>query len=391
MNVEEPRFRGYKRLDGTVGLRNHVLVLPTSVCSSDTAARISEKVSGTVNLYNQCGCCQIGEDIKLTTKTLIGLGQNPNVAAVLVVALGCEEVPYQKVADEIAETKKPVELIVIQEIGGTVKAIERGVYIESRMVKEASSIKREESRLNELIVALECGGSDWTSGIISNPIVGAMVDKLALAGGTAVFSETTEIIGAEHLLMNRTRNRQVAKKLLRAVARVEKRVKQAGIDLREAQPTPGNIAGGLTTIEEKSLGAICKAGKQRLEDVLGYADKIPRTGGLFFMDTPGQDIESITGMVAGGAQIVVFTTGLGTPTGCPIAPVIKVTGNSETFRRMSGDIDLNFGALIRRRGAIESEGARLANELLKVASGKVTKAEMSYHKEFAVYRLNPSV
>jgi len=391
MNTENLRFLGFRRLDGSVGLRNHVLVLPTSICSSGTAASISEKVSGAVALYNQCGCCQIGEDIKLTTKTLVGFGKNPNVAAVLVVALGCEEVTYQKVADEIAETKKPVELLVIQDVGGTAKTIERGVSIASRMAKEVSSVEREATRLSELVVALECGGSDWTSGVISNPIVGAMVDRLISAGGTAVFSETTEIIGAEHLLAKRTRNRQVAKKLLRAVARVERRVKQAGVDLREAQPTPGNIAGGLTTIEEKSLGAICKAGKQRLEDVLEYADEIPRTGGLFFMDTPGQDIESITGMVAGGAQMVVFTTGLGTPTGCPIAPVIKVTGNSETFRRMPNDIDLNFGALIQGRETIERAGARLAGELLKVASGKITKAEKSNHIEFAMYRLYPSV
>jgi len=391
MNAEEPRIWGYNRIDGSVGLRNKVLILPTVVCSSDTAASISEKVGGTVTLYNQCGCCQIGEDARLTTKTLIGLGQNPNVAAAVVVALGCEEIPYQKVVDEIAKTKKLVELVVIQDIGGTAKAIEHGVRVAGEMVKEVSSMKREEASLSSLTVALECGGSDWTSGIVSNPVVGAMVNQLVSAGGTALFSEATEIIGAEHLLASRTRNQQVARKLLRAVTRVEKRVKQAGVDLREAQPTPGNIAGGLTTIEEKSLGAICKAGKQRIEDVLEYSDKIPRAKGLFFMDTPGQDIESITGMVAGGAQIIVFTTGRGTPTGYPIAPVIKVTGNPETFRKMSGDIDFNAGTVIEGFETIERAGARLTDELLQVASGKMTKAELSNHKEFAIYRAYPSV
>jgi len=388
--MKEFEFLGYKRPDGRVGVRNHVLILPTVVCSSDTAASISEKLRGTVTLYNQHGCAQIGEDLNLTTKTLVGLGQNPNVAAALVIALGCEEVPFQKVADAIAKTGKPVELIVIQEVGGTANAIERGITVAGKMVKEMSLMKREKVGLSELTVAIECGGSDWTSGLISNPVVGAMVDKLVSAGGTAVFSETTEIIGAEHLLANRTRNRLVAKKLLKAVARVEKRVKQAGVDLRGAQPSPGNIAGGLTTIEEKSLGAISKAGTQPLEDVLEYADEIPRASGLFFMDTPGQDIESITGMVAGGAQIVIFTTGRGTPTGYPIAPVIKITGNSETFRKMSGDIDLNVGTVIEGLETIEETSAKLFDELLEVASGKMTKAESSGHKEFAIYRTYPS-
>ena len=388
---EKSRFWGYKRPDGTIGLRNHVLVLPTVICSSNTAASISEKVKGTAALPNQYGCCQIGEDSKLTTKTLVGLGKNPNVAAVLVIALGCEEVDYQELIDEIVKTKKHVELIVIQDVGGTEKAIEKGILIGEKLVKETSSMKREKVSLSKLTVALECGGSDWTSGVISNPVVGVMVDQIVSAGGTAIFSETTEIIGAEHLLINRTKNKQVAKKLLGAVARVEKRVERAGVDLREAQPTPGNIIGGITTIEEKSLGAICKAGKQRIVDVLEYADKIPQTRGLFFMDTPGQDIESITGMVAGGAQIIVFTTGRGTPTGCPIAPVIKVTGNSETFRKMPGDIDFNAGTVMDGFETIERIGAGLAEMLLEVASGKMTKAELNNHKEFAIYRIYSSV
>jgi len=388
--MEEDIFYGYERPDGRVGVRNHVLLLPTVVCSAHVASCISMTVNGTTILYNQFGCAQAGEDLKTTVKTLIGLGKNPNVASVLVISLGCESTPYKDVAEEIRKTGKRVELMVIQEVGGTIKAIEHGTRIAKKLVEEASLFQKRAFEARELTVAVECGGSDWTSGIASNLTVGYAMDKLIEKGGTVVFSETTEIIGAEHILARRARDEEVKEKLLKMVARMEKRSEIVGVDIRGANPSPGNIAGGLTTLEEKSLGAIYKGGTNPLEGALDYAEEIPKRAGLFFMDTPGYDVESMIGMVAGGAQLVVFTTGLGTPIGNPIAPVVKVTGNSETYRWMSDNIDVNVGTIIEGLEDIKEASSRIYREVLSVASGKMTKAETLGHKEFGMLKLSPS-
>jgi len=390
MTMEEGIFYGYERPNGRVGVRNHVLLLPTVVCSAHVASCISMAVKGTTTLYNQFGCAQAGEDFKTTVKTLIGLGKNPNIASVLVIALGCENTPYRDVAEEIQKTGKRVELMVIQEVGGTIKAIEHGTRIAETFVEEASLVQKRAFKAGELTVAVECGGSDWTSGIASNPAVGYAMDKLIEKKGTVVFSETSEIIGAEHILARRARDEEVKEKLLKMVAKIEKRSEMAGVDIREANPSPGNIAGGITTLDEKSLGAIYKGGTKPLEGALEYAEEIPKRAGLFFMDTPGYDVESMVGMVAGGAQLVVFTTGLGTPLGNPIAPVIKVTGNSETYQRMSDNIDINVGTIIDGLEDIEEAGSRIYREVLSVASGKRTKAEALGHKEFGMLKLSPS-
>jgi len=390
MTMEEESFYGYERPDGRVGVRNHVLLLPTVVCSAHVASCISMGVNGTTPIYNQFGCAQAGEDLKTTVKTLIGLGKNPNVASVLVIALGCEGTPYKDVAEEIRKTGKRVELMIIQEVGGTIKAMEHGTRIAKELVEEASLVQKRAFKARELTVAVECGGSDWTSGIASNPAVGYAMDKLIEKGGTVIFSETTEIIGAEHILARRARNEEVKEKLLKMVARVEKRSEMVGVDIRGTNPSPGNIAGGLTTLEEKSLGAIYKGGTNPLEGALEYAEDIPKRAGLFFMDTPGYDVESVIGMVAGGAQLVVFTTGLGTPIGNPIAPVIKVTGNSETYQRMSDNIDANAGTIIEGLEDIKEAGSRIYREVLSVASGKMTKAETLGHTEFGMLKLSPS-
>jgi altronate dehydratase large subunit len=241
--------------------------------------------------------------------------------------------------------------------------------------------------MSDLVLGLECGGSDPTSGIASNPVVGVASDMLLAEGGRSILSETTELIGAEHILARRARNEDVAQRLYEIVARTESRAVEAGADLRGSQPTPGNIAGGLTTIEEKSLGCIYKAGSAPVEDVLEYAESVPRGGGMYVMDTPGQDIDSITGMVAGGAQLVVFTTGRGTPTGNPIAPVIKVTGNTRTYEKMLDNIDLNAGRVIDDSVSVEQVGRELFAEILDVANGKLTKAESLGHHEFGIFRV----
>ncbi|ABB15509.1 UxaA family hydrolase [Carboxydothermus hydrogenoformans] len=380
------KIKGFVRPDGKVGIRNHVLIIPSSVCASEVAMRIASHVNGAVALANQHGCCQIGADLELVTKTLIGLGKNPNVAAVLVVGLGCEGVPTEKVADEISKTGKKVEYIIIQDCGGTLKAEEIGTRLARQMAQEVSLLKREEVDITNLILAVECGGSDTTSGLASNPVAGYVSDKLIELGGTSMFSETTEIIGAEHLLAKRAVSKEVAQKLLEIVRRCEEKAKTMGVDMRGGQPTPGNIEGGISTIEEKSLGCIYKGGTKPVQGVLEYAEA-PTGKGLYIMDTPGQDIESITGMTAGGAQLVIFTTGRGTPTGSPIAPVIKITANPDTFKKMEDNIDFNAGTIILGDETIREAGERLFSEMIEVCNGKLTKAEALKHREFGIYKL----
>ena len=379
---------GYARPDGTYGIRNHLLILPTSVCSSDTASRIAAQVPGAVAVPHQHGCCEIGEDYEQTVRTLIGFGKNPNVGAVLIVSLGCEGIQASPVESEIAATGKHVESIIIQEHGGTLGALQAGVRIAAQMAMELSAMSKTEFDSSQLILGLECGGSDPTSGIAANPVLGVCSDLLIEAGGSSILSETTEMIGAEHLLAEKAVTPEIAERFLKMVRRTEQRAIDMGNDLRGSQPTPGNIEGGITTIEEKSLGCIYKAGSKPLVGTLEYGELVPtEPKGLYFMDTPGEDIDSITGMVAGGAQIIVFTSGRGTPTGCPIAPVIKLTGNYDTYRKMTDNIDFNAGRVISGEATVEELGKELFEEMIRVCNGKFTKAESLGHREFGIFRI----
>jgi len=380
------KIQGYRRPNGQLGIRNHLLILPTSVCATTVAFNIAAQVPGAIALPNQHGCCQLGADYEQTLRTLIGLGKNPNVAAVLVVGLGCEGIPIQGTADEISKTGKPVKAIIIQENSGTLKTTALGIQIASEMARNIALLKSEEASLSELSLGIECGGSDFTSGLASNPAVGTASDLLVRAGGTAMLSETTEFIGAEHVLATRAKSPEIAQKLIQIVEQTELRAKQLNVDLREGQPTPGNIAGGISSIEEKSLGCIYKAGHSPIQDVLPYGET-PQGKGLYIMDTPGQDVESMAGMLAGGATVLVFTTGRGTPTGSPIAPVIKVTANEQTYRNMEDNIDMDLSTIISGEETIEQAGERIFTEVIEVANGRLTKSESLGHREFGIYRI----
>lgn len=382
-------FWGYRRPDNRVGVRNHVLILPTIVCATQAAMQITQLVHGTVSFIHQHGCAQVGADYEQTFRTFAGIGSNPNVYGVVVMGLGCETHQARSVAEEIAKTGKPVEVVPIQDHGGTLMAIAQGAKIAAKMVQDASMVMREPVDFSELIVGTECGGSDACSGISANPAVGVVSDMIVDRGGTAILAETTELIGAEHLLANRAVDDKVAKRVYQVIKAMENRAFLMGVDIRTGNPSPGNIKGGLTTLEEKSLGAAAKAGSRPLQELIDYA-QIPSKKGLVWMDTPGHDIEQLTGMVAGGAQIVLFTSGRGTPTGSPIAPVIKIATNTPMFERMNDNMDINAGTVIEGKESIESVGERIFREMALVASGKLTKAEILKQNDFGIWRIGPT-
>ncbi len=387
-----PTFLGYPRPDGRVGVRNYVLVVPTVICSAVVCERIAAaRPDAMVALPHQAGCGQLGPDLRVTHETLAAYCEHPNVGAVLVVALGCEQVVAQQLASTARRAGKPADIVAIQSEGGTPRTITAGTAIALRMADELARVERQLCDVTSLVLSLKCGGSDYTSGLASNPALGRVADRLIDLGGAAVLGEVAEIMGAEHILAARASSPEVGGRLLRLIDRVERETMALGLDIRGTQPSPGNIRGGLTTIEEKSLGATHKGGERsQLEDVVPYAGRIGRKG-LSVMDTPGLDVESVTGMVGGGAQAVVFTTGLGTPTGNPIAPVIKITGNARTARQMADNIDLDVSGVLDNRETLDAAADRLFAELIDVCSGRLVAAERLGHREFAIHRRNPTI
>ena len=382
-------FLGYKRPDGKVGVRNHVVILPSVACSNEICNAIAQKVKGTISIPHQHGCAQLPFDAEQTARTLIGVGRNPNVAAVLVIGLGCEVVNSSMVASKIAESGKPVKNLVIQEVGGSPKTIKEGVKIAKEMVLFASRLKKEKSKPNSLILGVECGGSDACSGLSANPALGVTSDLLIKEGGTIILSETTESIGAEHILAKRAINKKVKEKILEIVRRTEMRALRLGLDIGKANPAPGNYEGGITTLEEKSLGCVMKGGTNKVMEVLEYSEP-PTQKGLVLMDTPGHDAESMTGLIAGGTQMIAFTTGRGNPLGSPIAPVIKIASNSYLYSKMKDNMDINAGEIVTGNKTVQEIGEKIFREVFRVANGKLTKSEIWGHREFAINRIGPS-
>ena len=381
-------FWGYRRPDGRVGVRNNVLVLPASVCAADTCRIVASQVKGTVTFHNQNGCSQVPCDMQLTMDTIAGFAANPNIYGTIIISLGCENCQMDLVVKAIQErTNKPMRQFIIQECGGTIATAEQAVRAAREMVQEASLQRREEFPISKLMLGTECGGSDMTSGLASNPLIGQVCDRLVDMGATAVLSETTEFIGAEHILARRGRTPEIRQRIYDIVHRYEDSLKLVGEDPRDGNPSPGNKAGGLTTLEEKSLGCIHKGGHHPVEEVYDYAKHMEYGKGLVIMDTPGNDPSSVAGMAAGGCQLVLFSTGRGTPTGNPIAPVIKLTANPITYGKMKDNIDVDGSILLEHPEKMGEVADALVAEIIDFANGKATKSESLGFYELAIARV----
>jgi len=385
---EEFVFQGWRRADGRMGIRNHCLVLATVACAAGVVRQVGQRLPAVVAVEHAHGCGRGGPDLGLQIKTLAGLVQNPNVGAAVLVGLGCEVVSARLLKGTLARSGKPVETVVIQEAGGSSRAADQAEALARRLLGELEELPRHRGTAADLMVGLECGGSDTFSGLTANPAVGEAADRLVELGGTVILAETTEMIGALGPLLRLAESEEVAAKLKAKVERQEARAREMLGPLADAVLAPGNVESGLTTIAEKSLGCIAKGGSSPIREVVDYGDR-PSRKGLVVMDTPGYDIESMAGMAAAGAQAILFTTGRGTPVGFPAVPVIKISSNSELFEAMPDDIDLDAGTILAGKTA-RQVGEQIVDLLLRIARGEKTKAEINGQAVFAIAQEGPA-
>jgi (2R)-sulfolactate sulfo-lyase subunit beta len=386
-NYGDLTFQGWRRENGRVGVRNHVIILPLDDLSNAACEAVANNIKGTMALPHAYGRLQFGEDLDLHFRTLIGTGANPNVAAVVVI--GIEDQWTKRVVDGIAKTGKPVTGFGI-EGHGDIATVAKASYVAKQYAQWASELRREECSISELWVSTKCGESDTTTGLASCPTVGNMYDKLIPHGIYGVFGETSEITGAEHLAKERAISKKVGEKWFKVWKAYQDDVIEAHKtdDLSDSQPTKGNIAGGLTTIEEKALGNLEKIGREcRYIDVLEPAEA-PRKGkGLYYMDTSSAAAECVTLMAAGGYVVHTFPTGQGNVIGNPIVPVIKISGNPKTIRTMGEHIDVDVSGILRRDMTIPQAGDALIDIIVRTANGRLTAAEALGHREYVMTKL----
>ena len=394
-------FLGYARPDGSAGARNYVAVIPAVQCGNELADRIATEIGGgVVALTHNAACVNIPPDKDMVHRTLVGLGCNPNVAAVVVVGIGCDGPPAPPIAEEIAATsKKPVELVTIEREGSYENAVAKGIHAARQMLADASLLQREPFDISYLTLASKCTGSTPASIMACNPAVGWAADALVAAGGTFVFSETTEIIGAEHLLARRAVNDEVAARIVEMGRRLEERILATGVDIRGSQPNPGNIRGGMTTLEEKSLGAIMKSGRSPISGVLEWSER-PTGKGMYFMDGAANTPQIFLGFAAGGAQVMSLNYGAGLPTmyhnftcavgGISIMPVLKLFSSPQDIAQKEY-FDVYAGSIIEGTETVADVGQRLLEEIVAVASGKPARQEMNsrYHEPLIMYYTGP--
>ncbi|WP_407305656.1 UxaA family hydrolase [Desulfosporosinus sp. SB140] len=382
----DTKIYGYRRENGSVGIRNLVLIIPVDDLSNSSVLKVESAIKGTLALPHPYGRLQFGEDLDLHFRTLIGTGCNPNVAAVIVI--GIEPNWAKKIADGIAETGKPVAYFGI-EGNGEMKTVEMACWKAQEFVQYATSLQKVEADISELTISFKCGESDTTSGLAGNPTAGVVGDRLVKMGGTVIFGETSEITGGEHILARHFATKELSDEFLQVHANYLKNIEDSGADLLGSQPTQGNIAGGLTTIEEKALGNISKAGTSPIQSVLGLAYP-PKGKGLHYMDSSSAAAEFITLMGAAGAALHLFITGQGNIVGNPVVPTVKISANPNTCKYMAEHIDVNISGLLTRELNLQTAADKVMECMIQTARGRFTDAEALGHHEFVLTRLYPS-
>ncbi|PAW27248.1 D-galactarate dehydratase [Peribacillus simplex] len=380
----EQQIYGYRRENGKVGIRNHVILLPVDDISNAACEAVAKQIQGTLALPHAYGRLQYGPDLDLHFRTMIGIGSNPNVAAVIVI--GIEENWSKKIADGIAETGKPVSYFSI-EGNGDLETIRKASWKAKEYSQWASELQRVPVELKDLTISIKCGESDTTTGLGSCPTVSQAVDRLVDAGATVFFGETSELTGGEHIIYNRMATPELKEKFTSVYEDYVGEIESKGVDLLGSQPTQGNIAGGLSTIEEKALGNIAKTGTKQIIGVLEPAENPENGNGLYFMDTSSAAAECITLMAAGGAVLHLFPTGQGNIIGNPVEPVVKITANPITAGTMSEHIDVDVQGLLSRQISLEEAGDQLMEMICRTVNGRLTSAEALGHKEFVMTKL----
>jgi len=392
-------FWGYENPDGSVGVRNYIAVIPASGCVNQLAWQIAKNMDNTVPILHNETCANIGNDVKQAFRVLAGIGKNPNVCSVLVVGLGCENISAVDLAEDILKSKKRVETILIKEIGSFDTAVQKGREVLGQMIEQAKQRERKRFDLGTLTLGVKCGGSDATSAIASNPVVGQVADRIIEEKGIVIISEVTEMIGAEHILARRAVNETVAKQIKDIVDAMGKRIKEMGVDIRGSEPSPANIEGGLTTLEEKSLGAIIKGGSTPIKGVLSYGQK-PLEKGLFIMDGPARGAEVFAGFTAAGAQLSVVSMGGGLPNRLPHTPgslgkssVVPVLRIATLPHPEDAKIDFRVDSVIKGEKGIDEVSNSLLELITQTASGeKLTEEEKDeYTERFSIYMPGPVV
>ncbi|MEW6622710.1 MAG: UxaA family hydrolase [Bacillota bacterium] len=388
------KWYGYYRPDGQVGARNHLLILSATIYANSVVERVANTIEGAVPITHHLGRCQTMSDLKMTFNMLCRLAKNPNVGAVVIVDHFKEAYcNIDEMTEEIAKSGKPVEAVNIRDAGGAIQATAEATRKAMYLRRMLSTMKREEADISQFLFGLNCGTSDTTSGLSSNPALGFCSDRIIREGGRSILAEFPELMGAEEWLTAKAASPEVAKKIIDEIGSFEQRILATGEDIRGSQPTGDNIAGGISTIEEKSLGGAKKSGSATIQGVVGNGEPIlDKTPGIYLMNTPGHGAESITGIAAAGAQVLVFSTGGGHTIANPLMPTIKITGNINSWNKMSDTVDLDLSGILAGKISLEEAGDLIYNEVVEVLSGKLTKCEILKETTgFAIHRVGISI
>lgn len=387
------KFLGYVRPNGNVGARNHILILSGTIYANSVAERVANSIYGAIPITHHLGRCQTKSDLKMTFDILTKMAMHPNIGGVVVIDHFKEELcNVDDMAQEISKVGIPVETVNIRNVGGAIEAVADATRKAMNIVRKISTQQREEADISNFLFGLNCGTSDTSSGLASNPALGLCSDRVIREGGRSILAEFPELMGAEEWLASKAVNQEVADKIWSKIASYEKRILATGEDIRGSQPTGDNIAGGLSTIEEKSLGGAKKSGSATIMDVIDYGEIPAKDSGLYMMYTPGHGSESITGIAAAGAQALVFSTGGGHTISHPIMPTIKITGNGTSYHQMQDTVDLDLSGILAGKITLEQAGEMIYNELIEVLSGKLTKTEILRETTgFAIHRVGLSI